>query len=41
MKKEIQGGVSEYISDNTILITKGPLKGQTITLSVEILEEEE
>jgi len=34
-------GCAEYISDDTVLITEGPLKGKTITLSVEILEEEE
>jgi len=34
-------GCAEYISDDTVLITEGPLKGKTITLSLEILGEEE
>lgn len=38
--KDIKG-CGEYISDDTVLITDGPLKGMTITLSVDILEEEE
>jgi len=40
MNKKIKGGVSEYISEDTILITEGPLKGKTITLSVSIVEED-
>ncbi len=33
-------GCAEYIDENTVMITEGPLKGKTITLSLEVLEEE-
>ena len=32
-------GCAEYISDDTFMITEGPLKGKTITLSVEVVED--
>ncbi len=32
-------GCAEYISDDTFMITEGPWKGKTITLSVEVLED--
>jgi hypothetical protein len=38
-KSSIIKGCAEYISDDTFMITEGPWKGKTITLSVEVLED--
>lgn len=32
-------GCAEYIDENTIMITEGPLKNRTITFSVEVVED--
>jgi hypothetical protein len=39
-EKNIIKGCAEYVDENTIMITEGPLKGMNITLNVEVLEED-
>jgi|DEB0MinimDraft_4_1074332.scaffolds.fasta_scaffold78459_3 hypothetical protein len=40
MNKKIKGGVAYNLSEDTVMITEGPWAGRTITLSVDVLEEE-
>jgi hypothetical protein len=39
-EENIIKGCAEYVDEDTIMLTEGPLKGMTIKFNVKVLEEE-